>query len=410
MTRSRAAGGWRRAARVIAWNVLPLLAGLALFAGGFETWLRLTRPFEENAISWDFHPRAGVGLEPNSEVRFTNGLDFWTVTRINSLGFPDREPIDGKRAAESCHVAVIGDSIVEALQVSIDEKLHVQLEEIAAENLPDLDVTASAWGLMGTGQIAQTAYYDEFVRRMNPNLLVLVFVPNDFIDNVPLLNALGTGYDPDHLPHLSAERIEDGSMTLRTPYREFYRHKLPQPPPPPAAEDAAFRLENMLDARTAARSERDRLAALVTHRAAVLAERPRYAPILAEGRPPYDAWRLFRKTSTRVQEYALGYTSFGLDQFKDRADRDGVHLVILAIQQLRERKDDSPFHVVRALARERGIPVIDQYDYALRQGLEDRDLRWKYDGHWNALGHRIAAEALAEWLADNRRICDESSP
>ena len=407
MARTRSMDGWRRAARVAAWNALLLVAGLALFAGGFETWLRLTQPFEETTMVWKSYPRVGSQIERNSEVRFTNGLDFWTVTRINSLGFPDREPIDPGRAAESCHVAVIGDSMVEALQVSIDEKLHVRLEDIAAETMPDLDVTASAWGLMGTGQIAQTAYYDEFARRMSPKLVVLVFVPNDFIDNVPLLNALRTGYDPDHLPQPSAERSEDGSMTLRPADGESFLHKLPRPPlPHPAEEDATFRLESMIDARTAARSEYDRWIALATHRAAILAERPRYAPILAEGRLPYDAWQLFGEASDRLREYALAYTSFGLDRFKERADRDGAHLVILAIQQMQERANDSPFYVLRALAEERGIPVIDQYDYALRQGLESGDLRWRHDGHWNALGHRMAAEALAEWLAGNRRVCD----
>lgn len=234
--------GLRRAARVIARNVLFLLAGLALVVGVGEVWIRSTQPsaekqpFTENTVLWDFHPRVGSRLKPNSDIRFTNNRDFWTISRVNGLGFPDREPIDGKRAAESCHVAVIGDSLVEALQVSIDEKLHVRLEELAAQRLPELDVTASAWGLMGTGQIAQTAFYDEFVRRMNPNLLVLVFVPNDFIDNVPLLNALNTGYDPDRLPQRSAERGEDGSMTLRPPDGDAWLHKLSHPPLPRAGE------------------------------------------------------------------------------------------------------------------------------------------------------------------------------
>lgn len=373
------------------------------------------QPFTENALLWDFHPRVGSRLKPNSEVRLTNGRDFWTVTRINSLGFADREPIDGKRAAESCHVAIIGDSLVEALQVSIDEKLHVRLEQLAARRLPELDVTASAWGLMGTGQIAQTAFYDEFVPRTNPNLLVLVFVPNDFIDNVPLLNAINTGYDPDRLPQQSAERGEDGSMTMRPPDGESWLHKLPPAPFPPERRARwPLRFLNWLESLASASSESNRFSAFA-HRIGVLAERPRYAPILADGPMPHDAYALVRKASPRVREYALEYTAFGLDRFKERADRDGVRLVILSIQQMRERRSPgaSPFDALRALARTRGIPVIDQYDHAIRQGVEIFDLRWKHDGHWNPLGHRLAAEALVEWLAGNRRVCDdgdESSP
>lgn len=418
----RGIDGFRRATRVTAWNVLFLLAGLALVVVVGEVWIRSIQPavekqpFTENTVLWDFSPRVGSRLKPNSEVRFTNGRDFWTVTRINSLGFPDREPIDGKRAAESCHVAVIGDSIVEGLQVSIDEKLHIQLEELAARRLPDLDVTASAWGLMGTGQIAQTAFYDEFVRRMNPNLLVLVFVPNDFIDNVPLLNAINTGYDPDRLPQRSAERDKDGFMVMRPPGGESRPHKLPPPPLPPERRAKwPLRFLNWLESLASVRSEGDRFSTFA-HRSGVLAERPRYAPILADGPMPRDAYALVKKASPRVREYALEYTSFGLDRFKERADRDGVHLVILSIQQMRERQSRgaSPlFDALRALARTRGVPVIDQYDHAIRQGVEIFDLRWKHDGHWNPLGHRLAAEALVEWLAGNRRVCDdgdESSP
>ena len=409
--------GFLRAGRIVAWNALFLIASLALFAGGAEVWLRLTRPFEENAISWAWHPRAGSIYKPHSEFRFTNGLDFWAVTRVNSLGFLDREPIDRKRAAESCHVAVIGDSFVEAAQVSMNEKFHVRLEELAAERLSELDITASAWGQMGAGQIAQTAYYDEFARQLSPNLLILVFVPNDFIDNVPLLDAMLTNHDPDRLSWRSAERSKDGSMTLRPPDHEAHLHRLPPPPRVAANESPQTTgfagIDNWLAAQPAVRFDADRFVELLTHRKKILAERPRYAPILADGQTPHDAWQLVQKASPRVLEYALEFTSFGLDQFKERADRDNVPLVILSVHQMRARPGSSPFDVLSAMARERGIPVIDQYDYALRRGVEIRDLHWKHDGHWNALGHRIAAEALAEWLAGNRHVCgdgDGSSP
>ena len=97
-----------------------------------------------------------------------------------------------------------------------------------------------------------------------------------------------------------------------------------------------------------------------------------------------------------VYEDALDFTAFGLDQFRERADRDGAALVILSTRT---------FDRLTALAEPRGIPVIDQYDYILRQGAEPRDAAWANNWHWNVAGHRWAAEALLEYLKENQEIC-----
>ena len=40
---------------------------------------------------------AGFLLPPNSEARFTNDLDFRTISRTNNLGFLEREPASSRR-------------------------------------------------------------------------------------------------------------------------------------------------------------------------------------------------------------------------------------------------------------------------------------------------------------------------
>ena len=164
---------------------------------------------------------------------------------------------------------MIGDSHVEARQVPIADKFHVRLEELAAEELRHLDITTSAFGIWGTGQVNQLAYY-EFARTLRP---------------------------------------------------------------------------------------------------------------------------------------ALDFTAFALDQFRERADRDGAALVILSSHYIGTR-GDLGFDRLTALAKPRGIPVIDYNDFVLRQGAEPRrDARWKHDAHWNTAGHRWAAEALLEYLKENQEIC-----
>ena len=82
----------RRALRWIGWTALLLSVGLVLVVGVAEVWLRVTTPFMDSIVPRYFHPKAGLILKPNAEIRWTNGLDFWTISRTNSLGFLDRPP------------------------------------------------------------------------------------------------------------------------------------------------------------------------------------------------------------------------------------------------------------------------------------------------------------------------------
>ena len=176
--------------RLVGWNAVLLVAGLVLIGFAGEAWLRSTVPFRTCHRPTVFVPGVGILLRPDTEIRWTNGLDFWTVSLTNSLGFLDRELPSPERAAEHCHIAMIGDSFVEAIEVSIAQKFHIRLEEMAARELPALAITTSAFGRRATGQINQLALYGEYARRLRPKLVVLIFVPNDYNENFPLWRSI----------------------------------------------------------------------------------------------------------------------------------------------------------------------------------------------------------------------------
>ena len=202
--------------------------GLGFIALTREVYLRLKRPmipFSTSSYHLHFVPKVGLVLQPNAEVRSINHRDFWTISRTNSLGFLDREPISSERAAESCHITMIGDSFVEAKEVPIDDKFHIRLEELAARQLPHLDITTSAFARGRTGQINQLPYYDEFARHLSPNLVVLVFVQNDFRNNSPILTALWRAVHPDRQPYVTATRDENGTIKLRPPHPDWQRFR-----------------------------------------------------------------------------------------------------------------------------------------------------------------------------------------
>ena len=387
--------------------------------------MRLIWPFAHSTTPLTFVPGVGLVIQPGAKVRYTNLLDFRTVQHANSLGFLDREPIDPRRAAESCHIAMIGDSFVAAREVPIADKFHVRLEELAAGTSPGLDVTTSAWGISGIGQIGQLPLYDAYAQRMKPNIVVLVFVRNDFRDNSALFIGWRYAIDPDLIPYATAARSADGAMTLRPPGSRgrnlairdqgtWNAILLPRPPDPLPArvimgiERRSYLLRYLrrylqftlprpipsADQWTRQREEWIEM----------LRRRPHYAWILPSGSAETREWtasRFLPRHLPVVNEYFIGFTAFALDQFKARADRDGAALVILATVGAKNQEGGA----IMAMARERGIPVIDMHDYIVRQGRDVGKSRFAHDHHWNATGHRWAAEALLEWLARNRHAC-----
>ena len=426
----------RRALRLAGWNALLLIAGLALIGLAGEAWLRWTVPFmpvQGHRPKKVFVPDVGRLLRPDSVVRWTNGLDFWTVSRTNRLGFLDREPPSPERAAQGCHIAMIGDSFVEAKEVPIADKFHVRLEEMAARELPTLDVTTSAFGRGGTGQINQLALYDAYARPLRPKLVVLVFVPNDFIDNFPLWESLRKVLEPDQLPYVNAARVEDGGFRLRLPDPPDDRRLSFASPRPQGKTlvERAYRASWFLQwlrklQRTVLHTGRPDPEREIRARERrirwmeLLSRRPAYAPLLDEYRsmPRENLLRIAGRFFPGLEALfaagddspfyteALAFTAFGLDEFKKRAARDGAALAILTVHGMTRFAGGNMLARLNEIAAERGIPVVDQDDFILRQGAELRDAHWKRDGHWNPTGHRWAAKALLEYLKRNRDLCE----
>ena len=410
------------------WNAVWIVVGLSLIAVAGEAWLRSTTPFRTSDRPTRFVPGVGLLREPHAQIRHTNHLDFWTTARANRLGFLDREPPDAERAAASCHIAIIGDSYVEAQQVPIADKAQVRLEELAARRAPELDVTTSAYGHGGTGQVNQLPYYDEYARRLRPKLVVLVFGVNDYLDNFGMLRARLRGLHPERYPMASAIRNRQGTIELRPPSADW------RTPPRPIRPRqlrwvlplGRFGFPRDLYAGDTLNSLLNR-AATVSYFATWLGARGFRSWMRIAGRfervsggyddlpddwswmddihPAHPAHRMFRQAELpRFLERSLDYTAFGLEQFKRRAERDGFRLAVLSVHTA-GAEGDPQFDRMHGMAEARGIPVIDQYDYIVRQGARVEEANWRRDHHWNAAGHRWAAEALLEWLERNRDVC-----
>lgn len=372
--------------RVLFWNVVGLGVGLLSIGLVGETWLRLTKPFMATSNTSAFVPGVGPLREPGSRVRYTDNRDFWTVSRANRWGFVDRGPPPPRRAAESCHVALIGDSFVEALQVRVADKMQVRLELLARQGAAPLDVTVSAFGMGGTGQINQLPFYDAYASRLRPKLVVLVVFYNDFRNNVADRMAL-LGHDPDRLPWLSAAHA-DGAFKLLPPAADYRKGAIP----------LGFSEEPF------------------TYVFQAVSRRSWFIQWALQGGNPFG--KLYsRKLQAKVAAFLRrrrghgnlddaqdDIMGFALDQWKTRTERDGAELVALATSYL-GGPGGKHFERLRIIAETRGIPVVDQHGYIVRQGGDPADARWPHDRHWSRAGHQWAAAALLEWLTAHREAC-----
>ena len=421
-----------RILRTAAWNALFIISGLLLIALGGEMYLRLANPFLETSIPFHFVDGVGLIRDPNAEARYVSwDDDVYVTSRINSHGFIDREPISPERAAAGCHIAFIGDSFVEAREVPIADKFHVRLEDMAASALPRLAITTQAYGIPGTGQINQLPFYDEYARRLKPKALFLVFFINDFFESSTALMAIVRGIDPDRMPYMTAQRDARGNMALRHPDPEFRPLALPKLPKPWYGSSWGWLVRVSYFAKWLDTKEAIRLDGAVTllkvikiaptepdprraARASMIAERPCCASImdgLVGWQPDRDVQEQLSRMFSEEHllpglEETLEYTAFGIEQFKRRADRDGVALVILAATDRMGTRGDPQFERLSAIAEPLGIPVISQYDYVVRQGHDYQDYRWGASTKWNAAGHQWTAEAILEWLKANQDVCD----
>ncbi|MFD2235145.1 hypothetical protein [Phaeospirillum tilakii] len=391
-------------------NLAVLIAGLALVFGAGEAYLRLTQPFPSEHWPSRFDPAVGFLFEPDAEIRHTNHLDFWVAQRSNGLGFLDRTPPTPEQAAAGCHVALIGDSFVEAAQVPLADKVQILLEAMAARAMPAAGISVSAWGYSGTGQLNQIPFYDHYARSLHPKLIVLVFVANDFANNSSALEALRNGWDPDHSPRVQAVRAEDGTIRLQPIDPDWNRYLLPAKPGGAARNMLlpwsffATWLQTQIAAMLP-QAKTDPALATITQ---TLVARPRYRDLLREWVPTTVGAldEPFRREDflPPVFQEAIDFTGFALDEFQRRAETDHARLVILATHSLRVH-GDGPFHYLKRLADARSIPVIDQWDYIKAAGGDVGAANFRHDGHWTPAGHRWAAEALLAWMRDNPSWC-----
>ena len=366
---------WLNRVSPLARNLLPGIgisaAMLLLTAGVAEIYFRAEGEFPRNQIKAPivFVPDVGFLYQPNAQIRWTNGVDFWTEQRTNSLGFADREPTIPKPPG-TFRILLVGDSFVEALQVPLEQKLQTQLVASLSRRSIDRRLDAVAMGFMGTGQANQLAYIEKFGDRIKPDLVILLVVDNDFANNSVILESVRRGWDPDYPPLLFFRNDADGECRRIPISQQYQLHEL------------------------SARTPAERMTLLQTRST-------EYAGELRGWDPDTMDFMFFSSAKLpRVFEKAVGLTRCAFAAWKQRAAADHFRLMVVATDDVTDG-DGVPqmgqIDRLKAITLGLDLPMLDLYPLFTAQG-GTAAAHWNHDGHWNAIGHQWAAEAIADFL------------
>ncbi len=390
------AGPWLQSGLIV---VLTVVVSL----GAAEMFLRRSSHFVAPIWPSRFDPAIGFKFEPGAKVRWTNGIDFWQETTANEDGLLDRK-MPGPKAAGTCRILFVGDSFVEAAQMPIDDKVQVVIEKMARARggLPPIE--AAGVGFSGTGQASQLALYEKIGRKFAPDIVVLVVVNNDFTDNSAVLSGLLSGWDPRRSPReFFVSGDGPGGFVRQTIDPNWRDASMPMGVVPDGSIDTALARASYLYVFVRGHL-RAQFPSLFPNRSAeAIAARVDWARGIDLYAKAEQGWNLaeypgadamFNKPGPLppVFEEALGATRAAFAEFKRLGAADGFRLLVLGTHTLYA---PSPIgDRLQAILRDLDIPYADQSAYIRKVGGTPAQAQFSRDGHWNAQGHRWAAETV----------------
>jgi hypothetical protein len=329
--------------------------------------------------------------------------------QVNQAGFRDRQWTKDKPTG-TIRIAVLGDSFMEAFQVSLDDMfssvLQRELNGISVQLGQTVEVLN--FGVAGWGTASQLMALRHHVWQYDPDVVLLAFFPgNDVRNNSRALEPM------DCRPFFA---LEDGELVPDLGFRQDPRYVYANTASSEWKRTIinASRLIQLVQAARIAWAERGQAAGLQSAPAAGTAA-PAAEIGLDDGcfvPPPNPAWqqaweitdRLIEQMHTEVADrgrlFAVMPVTVGIQVHPDTSQRR-TYAQRIGADDLRY-----PNRRIQQLGDRLGFPVISIVDemaaYAERQntclhGFPGNDLG---EGHWNEAGHRLAAQVCARQLTE----------
>lgn len=345
---------------------------------GFEP---LHAVYSKPEIFWQHDALLGWSHEPGAKGVYRGPrpfpIEFSAPVEINSLGLrgPEIDPLPpgGQR------VLLLGDSLVAGFEVSEEQHIRSLLEHRlnAALGRPIQVVNA---GVRGYGTDQTWLYYTERGQKLRPDVVVFVHARNDLEDNTTL-------HRPRRPFGKSAFVVQpDGSLKrVGTPIPEFSYCDSCR-----TGDDGQIHREDTVTTRTICwfqtqLQDKSAFFTFVAQRlnAVVVSKLHRMASFQHE-----DGKSLSLQTSTQV-------TGRLLDALADSVRRSGAEFRVVILR--------SEWEGLRRTSSRLSESDLIFPDGLLPNSAYDRELMFKYDSHFNPLGHQRFAGLLEQPIEDALR-------
>jgi hypothetical protein len=420
----------------VALSLAGLLVPLLFLELGVRL-LGLAPPPEPNPAIWAPHPLMGWWHIPYSGGLFHSDFnEFEAEVRINARSLRDRE-IGYDNPTGAFRVLSLADSFGEALQVELEDTYHKQLEGLLLDRL-DRPVEVLNAGVGGWGTDQEAIFYVAEGFRYNPDIVLLAFfVRNDAVNNYgPLEIARNGGQQQKEFFSLSpegrlipppVEESPEPELTAESRLQagpagpQLDQPEATQPPLLPVADQlwrvsALYRflvpyLRNMPPL-----VQRVGPSGILGGEAVIRANHPS-TPI------PFFVYRF---PPDNQFEAAWTLTEAIISRLRDEVENRGARLVVVIIAAPEQVYPEEWTDTVAAnpaladftwdleapnrrlgqfLAAEQ-IPYLDLLP-VFRRAAPQADtprLHFQHDQHWTEAGHRLAAEAIYQFLQNESLV------
>lgn len=333
-------------------------------------------------------PHTGAWHRPGASGHWRGEGGAWVS--INSAGLRDVEHAEGPHPGVM-RIAILGDSYAEALSVEREETFWSQAAQrlAACPALGGRSVEPINFGVSGFGTVQELVTLRDRAWRYAPDLVVLLFIPNDVRNNSLALQR-------DRLRPYA--HLVNGHLELDRSFRESqaYRHATSQVAAWHRAAASHSRVVQLIrevrrrHRRSAGRDDGE-------HSQDGVYARPRDA-VWAHAWEVTEATlvEIAREVRDRHARFLLVVGTFGPQIHPDPGERHRYLLETEASDFL------YPEHRLSALGKREGFEVLTLAEpmraaaEASGRCLHGFENAKPCGGHWNAEGHRLAGELIAD--------------